>query len=219
MFSGGAIDDASSRTSLWILGLVGIGVAAVLTAVGYGFCMQVPRDNRSRATALGCLLLAVMGYCVFLGGCIWSYMEFEDVRAMLGGSGSKTAPPSFGMVAGILGYLMLLSQPLVFMFFLRTASITGRAEYFASSISYGIAFTVLGVVAYIVSVVGLFWALRDMLESIAGSQAGGGVEIVGMVGGISAIVAFFTALVFSIWYIVELLYTRVVICRHVERIR
>jgi hypothetical protein len=217
MFSGGALDDVSARTSLWITSLAGIGLAAILSAVGYGFCMQVPRDHRARSTVLGALLLTVMGYSVFLGGCIWSYGEFEEIRAM--SSGSKAAPTSYGMVAGILGFTLLLSQPLVIMFFLRRAAVTGRADYFASSISYGIAVVVFGLVAYITAVIGLFWMLQDFFDSLTGSRLGGGVEIIGMVGSISAIVAFFTWLAVALWYIVALLLTRRVINQHVDKIR
>src|SRR5215831_1882698 len=76
MFSGGSLDDASSRTSLWVLSLVGIGLAVIITGVGDGFCMHVPKHHRARATAMGGLVISALGFIVLLGGCIWSFGEF-----------------------------------------------------------------------------------------------------------------------------------------------
>jgi len=216
-FSGGSIDDASSRTSLWVLSLVGIGIAVILTAVGDGFCMRVPKNHRARATAMGGLVISVMGYAVFLGGCIWSFMEFEAVRGFA--SGNKTAPPSFGMMAGILGFTLLLSQPLLFTFFLRAAALKAEYKTFTGFLTFGLVVGTIGFVAYLANVIGLYWVLRDMMETMAGSKVEGGTEMLGTVGGISAIVAFFTSLTFALWNIAAILITRITIARYIDRIQ
>jgi hypothetical protein len=214
MFSGGVADNASNRTSLWILSLVGIGLAAVISAVGSGFCMQVPRDHRARATAMTSLVLAVMGYAVFLGGCIWAYIEFEGVTAE---AASKTAPTSFGMIAAILGFTLLLCQPLAVQYFLRAAAITARYEtVYPGVMTFGMLVGGFGVLAYITGAIGSYWVVRDTLEALAGSRMEGGVDIIGTVGGISAIVAFFVFLTVSLWHIAAILITRGIIAGHVE---
>jgi hypothetical protein len=213
MFTGGAADNSSNRTTLWILSLVGIGLAMLISAVGSGFCMHVPRDHRARATAMTSLVLGVMGYAVFLAGCIWGYMEFEGVTA---DAASKTAPTSFGMIAAILGFTLLLAQPLAVQYFLRSAGITARYEtVFPGVMTFGMLVGGFGVLAYITGAIGSYWVVRDTLEAMAGSRMEGGVDILGTIGGIAAIVAFFVFLTFSLWHIAAIFITRNIISGHV----
>jgi hypothetical protein len=214
---GGAAAAGGGQILLGIVVLVGALTGLVLDVVGSIFCISAPERHSAKTLAKLSLGMKVGGILFLIIGVVMLIASLgmamaASLKGFLGASG-------VGLVIIAIGYLLLLAQPVVFLFCLRGVARVMRRDGLAQSILMLIVVHILSLVFIIGAIVLIFAGLAG-----AGGLGPGGPKgnadfmgSVGILGIIGYCLGGVLALTFFIWYIVTLFQMRGAVSQYVRR--
>jgi predicted Zn finger-like uncharacterized protein len=212
---GGAAAAGGGQILLGIVVLIGLLTGLVLDVVGSIFCISAPESHGAKTLAKLSLAMKVGGILFLIIGVVMLIASIgmavaASLKGFLEASGA-------GLVVIGIGYLLLLAQPVVFLFCLRGVARVMRRDGLAQSI-------LMLIIVHILSLVFIIGAVALLIAGFVGGVAQGGPKGdpdflggVGILGGIGYCLGAVLGLTFLIWYIVTLFQLRGAITNYVRR--
>jgi predicted Zn finger-like uncharacterized protein len=212
---GGAAAAGGGQILLGIVVLIGLLTGLVLDVVGSIFCISAPESHGAKTLAKLSLAMKVGGILFLIIGVVMLIASIgmavaASLKGFLEASGA-------GLVVIGIGYLLLLAQPVVFLFCLRGVAHVMRRDGLAQSI-------LMLIIVHILSLVFIIGAVVLLIAGLAGGIAQGGPKGnadflggIGILGGIGYCLGGVLGLTFLIWYIVTLFQLRGAITNYVRR--